>query len=303
MMNLKDKLYTSTEVADILGVSLRSIYRYLEDDKLSAEVKTATGRHRFTKDNILNFLYPDGLVPEEDEVVTEPKKVTQAVIDEVSVEVKEIKVTEVLTPEAVQSEDDPIEEVEDVEEEEQVEVDWLTKFREAAAKFDESGDAKSVPDSAPVSGLADIPAVEEEEEAQPVLEPVSTKETTFYYRSGVGGLREIAQTVDKTARSANVEYAFTMSAGLSLHKLVKPFSLLHVYVKSDTRPLFESSLRLQPAAEDGAELAILIEDNDTVYQEKEERHGLFVASPTKLLADAKLFGDEALVAEAQSIIA
>src|SRR3989304_6090439 len=60
MINLEDKLYTSTEVADILGVSLCSVYRYIEEDKLQAEVKTATGRHRFTKKTILDFLYPGG---------------------------------------------------------------------------------------------------------------------------------------------------------------------------------------------------------------------------------------------------
>ena len=56
-MDLEDRLYSSTEVADILGVSLRSVYRYLEDGDLKAEVKTATGRHRFTRQDILNFLY------------------------------------------------------------------------------------------------------------------------------------------------------------------------------------------------------------------------------------------------------
>ena len=33
-MQLEDRFYTSTEVAEILGVSLRSVYRYLEDGKL-----------------------------------------------------------------------------------------------------------------------------------------------------------------------------------------------------------------------------------------------------------------------------
>src|SRR3990167_1683570 len=59
-VELEDRLYTSTEVADVLGVSLRSIYRYLEENKLQADVKTATGRHRFSKQNILQFLYPLG---------------------------------------------------------------------------------------------------------------------------------------------------------------------------------------------------------------------------------------------------
>ena len=35
MIKLDDKLYTSSEVADILGVSLRSVYRYIEESKLS----------------------------------------------------------------------------------------------------------------------------------------------------------------------------------------------------------------------------------------------------------------------------
>ena len=59
-MQLEDRYYTSTEVAEILGVSLRSVYRYMEDNKLTAEIKTATGRHRFTRQNIIDFLYPDG---------------------------------------------------------------------------------------------------------------------------------------------------------------------------------------------------------------------------------------------------
>jgi excisionase family DNA binding protein len=59
MLSLEDRLYTSSEVAELVGVSLRSIYRYLDEGKLTAEVKTATGRHRFTRNNILDFLYPE----------------------------------------------------------------------------------------------------------------------------------------------------------------------------------------------------------------------------------------------------
>ena len=57
-LDIKDRLYTSSEVAEILGVSLRSVYRYLEEGKLDADIKTATGRHRFSKKNILDFLQP-----------------------------------------------------------------------------------------------------------------------------------------------------------------------------------------------------------------------------------------------------
>ena len=54
-IELADKLYTSTQVADILGVSLRTLYRYMEDDKIKS-MRTASGRHRFTKDHIIEFL-------------------------------------------------------------------------------------------------------------------------------------------------------------------------------------------------------------------------------------------------------
>ena len=52
---LEDKLYTSTQVSEILGVSLRTLYRYMEDGKIGS-MRTASGRHRFTKDQILDFL-------------------------------------------------------------------------------------------------------------------------------------------------------------------------------------------------------------------------------------------------------
>src|SRR3990167_6472725 len=54
-IELADKLYTSTQVADILGVSLRTLYRYMEDNRIKS-MRTASGRHRFTKDQILDFL-------------------------------------------------------------------------------------------------------------------------------------------------------------------------------------------------------------------------------------------------------
>jgi excisionase family DNA binding protein len=54
-MILQDKLYKSSEVCDILGVSLRTLYRYIEDGKMGS-VQLSSGRHRFTKDQIEKFL-------------------------------------------------------------------------------------------------------------------------------------------------------------------------------------------------------------------------------------------------------
>ena len=58
---LEDKLYSSSEVAKLLGVSLRSIYRYIKAGKLVPETTTLSGRHRFSKDQIEKFLYPKNI--------------------------------------------------------------------------------------------------------------------------------------------------------------------------------------------------------------------------------------------------
>lgn len=57
--NLKDRLYTAPEVADILGVSLRTVYRYVKSGKIVFETRTGTGHYLFGKNAILSFLYPE----------------------------------------------------------------------------------------------------------------------------------------------------------------------------------------------------------------------------------------------------
>src|SRR3989344_8889236 len=122
IMNLEDRLYTSTEVAEILGVSLRSVYRYLDEEKLKAEVKTATGRHRFTRQNIIEFLYPQGEKTKEAQatVIKEEAKETPQPILEKEEVIEKAPVAPAL------------EEVTKTETEEP--IDWLAKFRAAANK-------------------------------------------------------------------------------------------------------------------------------------------------------------------------
>ncbi|MBU4380967.1 helix-turn-helix domain-containing protein [Candidatus Parcubacteria bacterium] len=83
-MILVDKLYKSSEVCDILGVSLRTLYRYIEDGKLGS-VQLASGRHRFTKDQIEKFLQLGPTVKEEvkeEKEVVETKEVLEEPIKE-----------------------------------------------------------------------------------------------------------------------------------------------------------------------------------------------------------------------------
>lgn len=308
-MNLEEKLYTSTEVAEILGVSLRSVYRYLDEDKIQAEVKTATGRHRFTKQNILDFLYPQGDRAQKLKQAETPRETpaTQTIPNH-SFDVSQkpfISRSEVIEkePEAkVQVEVEKPVEVEKepvivkpqpvpVKEEEEEPVDWLEKFRSAANKY------KEEEASPKLDKLESINRVTAIEEIQPKQEESGK---FFYYRSLSGGLKDIAQNIDKSARKASIDYAFTMNAGLSLHKPIKPFSILHVYVRSEDREFFERMLHLVPAEESSAQLSLITSGSKSLFSNKIEMHGLFVVSDMQLKKDLMDYGEEQLARELEA---
>ncbi len=318
-MQLEERFYTSTEVAQILGVSLRSVYRYLEEDKIDAEVKTATGRHRFTKQNILDFLYPQGQnVPQKVKPVEVAVETPKPVIEEVPVATQPVQEPAVevpapmpVAPVAVEAEVKveepmPIQE-EPVQSEQDSTVDWLSKFKAAAEKYKEEqqqhvaqathAQPASVANS-PVNTYTQGERVASFVDAQTeVHEEVITE---YYYRSSVGGLKDIAQGLDKAAKKSSIDYAFTMSAGLSLHKPIKPFSLLHAYVRSTDREFFEQALQLKPSNKDIAQLCLLIDDTQSLYNSKVEMHGLSVVSNAQLKTDLLKSGETDLVKEMDS---
>ncbi len=306
MINIEDKLYTSTEVADILGVSLRSVYRYIEEDKLQAEVKTATGRHRFTKQNIIDFLYPSG-VDERGQAVIKQQSVKS--FQKVSQKEEVVKntipdvVEEPVAPELPQTRTEVIDEPEEdiapaevAQEPEEEPVDWLAKFREAARKFDED----SVKED-PVISSKPLP---QKERFSQIAEEEPEVETSkiLYFRSRLGGLKDLAQNIDKSSRNSGLDYAFTLNAGLSLYRAIKPFSLLHVYVRSKDKDFFERILMLTPSDENNAQLAMIVSDDKSLYSGKDELHGLFVVAKDRLLEDIREYGDEDLIEEAESTI-
>lgn len=298
MIKIENKLYSSTEVAEILGVSLRSVYRYLEEGKLQAEVKTATGRHRFTRQNIVDFLYPSGM-PEDEMVeqrIATPQKEEvkmPAVEEKVEAEVapkvsipEPIREPEVLTPVAPQPKMEVETQKVEVEKEDD-QVDWLAKFREAAKKFEETTEQ--------FSGLGDIAPKPEE------IVPEMPKKEIYFYRSRLGGLKDVAQNIDKTSKNSGLDYAFTLNAGLSLYKPINPFSLLHVYVRPKDRDFFERILALTPSDEGNAQLCILVSDENSLYATADEMHGLKVVSKKRLIEDISEMREE-LIKEAESIL-
>lgn len=327
-MILDDRFYTSTEVAEILGVSLRSVYRYLEENKIKADVKTATGRHRFTRQNILDFLYPEGepssapvqksengrnvLTMTQSDVQVSPQS------DTPTQNLNFPKASDPISEPTINDESPSIQNnvvaapSEDIEPE--PEVDWLAKFRAAAQKHREEAAAKEeekpVEDQPIVESATEVPVAPVVESVSvPVPEPrhafntgsigsigsvseLNSSEPTvevapksvYYYTSGVGGLKDIAQEVNRSARKSAVPYAFTMNAGLSLHKLIRPFSVLHIYARENDIPFFERALELSESDEDNAQLVIFV-DRSGVLTSTNEVHGLHVVSNQKLKAD------------------
>jgi hypothetical protein len=295
-MNLEEKLYTSTEVADILGVSLRSVYRYLDEGKLQAEVKTATGRHRFTKQNILDFLYPQGEgAPATAKEQTGEPEIKQEVKEESAPQPKVEEpqpVEEPVVEEAPQVQPEPARETPKVEEEET--IDWLEKFRAAASKYKEEEAAIKVEETTKVEVTSDMTLAGTPTETEA---PKAPEQELNYYRSLVGGLKDIAQNIDKSAKKASIDYAFTMNAGLSLHKPIKPFSVLHAYVRPEDKEFFERMLNLVPSNESNAQLCIISTKDKGIFDNAKEMHGLSVVSDEQLKEDLMKYGEEQLAKE------
>lgn len=347
---LDEKLYTSTEVAEILGVSLRSIYRYMEEGKLKASVRTATGRHRFTRKDINDFLKPSatedytsaaygeydelkeqGSEPEvgdmqkqEEGVISSklagsfkeafkegtpsletksPASATDALDEGQKVEATQefagrvdygfeksrkgegVKLEEKQTATEGDAKYVGLEEKEEIKEkeEEEEEIDWLERFRQAAEKYRQASASKFRETATEQAKSSDYEEIEFADRG--VKGPKVSDRKFNYYKSGIGGLKEIAQALDKSAKNASLDYAFTMNAGLSLHKPIKPFSLIHAYVRPRDLSYFEKVLQLTPVDKEQAQLCLITSNDDSIYSQVVELHGLYAVSNERLRED------------------
>jgi len=216
---LEDKLYSSNEVAKILGVSLRSVYRYIENGRLVPETQTMSGRHRFNKNSILKFLYPQ---PGKALSPPQPKKSFLAV-----------------------------------------------------PKTEEK-----------------LPQRQEETRPQPKVEP--KPEFKFYY-SPVGGLKEIARSFEQAAQQTGRPYAFTLYGGLSLHYEIRPFALIHSYIRQKDLDFFQKRLKLKPSSKEKANLGLMVVTDEVLFKESRKLRNLTVVSDHRLLQDLLGYSKESKV--------
>jgi len=259
-----DKLFSSTEVCGILGVSLRTLYRYIESGDLGS-IQTPTGRHRFTKKHIEDFL-------------SKGKRVTPPA-ESVQEEAKEAEETREISPvqESVPSEDIETKE-EIVESEEAIEP---IESEEASS---EEG--------------ANLSLAEEEVEPELGQEELVEDIKEIYYKVGDLDVRGLAKKIKEVADKHNLKYAFTGLGGLSLHFPIKPFSNLEVYIDRDLLDLWTKELNLVEASKLAANLKVKFDD--VALSSAEPLGGLTVVNINTLAEDLRSDGYDELAEELKS---
>lgn len=319
-IELKDKLYTSTQVADILGVSLRTLYRYMEDNKIQS-MRTASGRHRFTKDHILDFLnagetqpkvqkeayespFVSPRVQEVQENVFNPSSNFQAQAqyqpqnssESISVESSELsnvpsgmsqQPTTTTQFESTTESSSTINTKVEVESPVRVQSDPASEVK-ASSVWESAFDV--TPSTNETSSQINAP---EEVASEPVVDLSSLN--IRYYKSDFNDLIELAKKIKDVASTKDIEYAFTLYAGLSLHFLIKPFTLLHIYANPEDMQILKDELRLTAVQnKEDANLGIIV-NTDIVFVPTKEIGGFKVVEDKVLLRDLSQKNDEELV--------
>lgn len=390
-IELADKLYTSTQVADILGVSLRTLYRYMEDDKIKS-MRTASGRHRFTKDHIIEFLnagrsdsdmggmssnvggpalgnpaqsQTSSFAGEPQNQSFEQRPQTPSYADNAQVATND-------TPQGVQStqgfsgigqsaqqgvgayqnqpqenpvtnndqateensDDDfefditnydydnvgsdsndqqvsPQQKEDDLYEESFAQSNQQQREAQPAEQAQNASGGQSASTFAPPAstaassaqtGATQLQGVQQQQaqvdQSQPESRPVSENALNVrYYKSDYSDLIELAKKVKDASNSKDLEYAFTVYAGLSLHFLIKPFTILHIYANPEDMQLWKDELRLVPTQnKDEANLGVII-NTDIVFVPTKEIGGFKVVEDKVLLKDLSASNEEGLVKE------
>jgi len=267
-MELEDRLYSSSEVARILSVSRRTLYRYLESGTLGS-MHLPSGRHRFTKDQVEAFLvktYGASNVKSTPKVSTE--KIEQK--EEIKVEVKEevTKKPSIFSKiEAVvkTTEIEKVQEIENEVEEEEEELIETPEVEEIIEPEEVEEETEEIEDEEVDEVVEDLKKTlsslfDDEEEKEEVKPEKKGKDTFTFYSSSITDLKKLAKTVKVASENSNVQYAFTGQAGASLYGEVSPFGQLHLYIRKNDMLFFEKRFDLAEIVEDDSNVALKVVD-------------------------------------------
>jgi len=274
-MILEDRFYSAPEVAQILGVTLRSLYRYIRDGKIET-FKTAGGRLRFTKEAITNFLGPQ-IRKERVQPATpaKPEYLEERYFEEVEEVAPKVRRAPnrgvVPTPTTSTRQPGP---------------SSSRPSPAAASRRSNQWYADKVPTKPSMATSLYNEEPLEEEEPVVIPEPEKIAPSKHYFRSNIRDLRLLAQKIQKSCTNAHVPYAFTGQAGMSLHQEMPPFSVIHVYIRLDDLPFFENVLQAQEVSnEDEANLGFLAVTDLDFWKSVETFKGFKVVNQAKLEED------------------
>lgn len=134
------------------------------------------------------------------------------------------------------------------------------------------------------------PAIEEEE-----VKSVDMPANVRMFKSDYTDLIELARKIKDSSVAKDMEYAFTVYAGLSLHFLIKPFTCLNFYVNPEDLQVWKNELRLTAVQNPSeANVGILI-NTDIVFVPTREIGGFKVVEDKVLMRDLSDHNEEELV--------
>jgi len=139
------------------------------------------------------------------------------------------------------------------------------------------------------------PAGEKPAPSEKVAPPLPEAQVSYYfYRSPLGGLKDVARLLDQCSRQTGVPYALTLFGGLSLHYEIKPFSIIHAYVRSSDLNLFKKRLKLKETPRQKANLCLMTTRQD-VFRDARRMRNFAVVANDRLLQDLLAYSPETKV--------
>jgi hypothetical protein len=339
-------------------------------------VQLPSGRHRFTKKQIEDFLYKNNIgmdqMPSEpsgvsvstpaqtqssDQVQSQPQPEPAVSVDvsqgstdsvpQVNVQVNPNENTQDQTsvsvdqPTTEQTADQPAQQSTDMSNQDSINEDddaqLEAELDELLKSLDESEDEESndmtnefdelSKSLEPEESLQDAPAQPQQSEpagstepqqtvsSEPAQQPVQQTQSVVdtpapaapavlnenaikYYYCPYNDLKTVAKMVKKVGDDENVDYAFTMNAGLSLFFPLEPFSVIHFYVKEGDMDVWAKNLQLKESNSDDANLGILVTRGDA-FSGSREVSGLKVVSKNTLINNLNANGKTNLASEAE----
>ena len=334
MIVLEEKLYTSEETAGLLGITPRTLYRYIKDKYIEPETRTKSGTYRFTRTHIYKYLYPDKykkiieliekregsnkqFIYVDNSIFSNPSKTFPVkAISSVVKEVEDSSVPEELVlPEVskpVVESPAPLEVKEnggvaEVKEETVKKLDSVEDF-DAAIKNLEDKLVQEVPSqTTPMTEkqFEEVKDVKENIEIKPVLvdkvlpnnnEVIEPVSDSEwkYYLNSNKTILDLAKEVNSLSAETGRRYASTMQGGLSLHHDIEEFNVVYFYIEPDDLNWWVKQLELQVSTKEEGNICLIPDGDSTILDNSYKLRGLFVVDDERLIQDLMSHGEKEL---------